>query len=522
MRQLKKIICDNSYKNNHKANKMKKSLLTFAAAAATVFTGMANEYTFVFDGTNDMGGLTRQTSTKQADLTFAESFALSEEGVDLSIKNISDKGIGFALINAGGMNAGLCVFSSLSVPMTPEISLTVPGGKITSVVLNMSGSGLTSLDIPFNGKELECSYENSLGTWTWSDTEGAETVTCSWVNSYYARYIHSIKVVYTPDLGGKQACGLSFAYDAVEAVLGESFTAPHLSNPNKLDVTWTSSDENVASVDQAGKITLIGGGKTVITASTEGNDEFAAGNAKYELDVIPSASNIAQLLEYAPGLYDRVKVNFPATVNFANGSIAFVTDAEGNAACFDDIRNRNSTSTATTTLYSVGQVIPAGWIATNATIYESVIWEGIPSKPTEKVSVEYPRVTSVTPEDTDRVVILENVTFQTRTAEGMTKAYGTTPDGTTYEFQDTYNVASKAAGTYDVTGVVRYSKRGSTVYFYIAPIAYAVSEGSSVEFEAAEAAEARYYNLRGEEIAEPESGVYVKVVNGKSTKVIKK
>lgn len=500
---------------------MKKTLLTLAAVAATAVTGLANEYKFVFDGDNDMGGLTRQTSTKQADLTFTDSFSLSEEGINLTVKKISEKGIGFALINAGGTNAGLCVFSSFTVPITPEISLTVPNGKITSVKLTMSGSGLASLDIPFNGVELEGESENSLVSWTWNDAAGVETVSCTWQNSYYARYIHSIEVVYTPDLGGKEECGLSFSSNSYDAVLGEAFTSPTLINPNHLSIAWSSSDEKVATVDAEGKVNLIGRGTTVITAATEGNESYAPGNAKYELCVIPTASNIVELLENAPALYDRVKVTFPATVNFANGSIAFVTDTEGNAACFDDIRNRNSTSTSTITLYKVGQVIPAGWIATNATIYESVIWEGIPEKPSETVDVTYAKVTSVTPADADRVVTLENVTFTTRTAEGTTKAFGTTPDGASYEFQDTYNVASKPAGTYDVTGVVRYSKRGSTVYFYIAPISYEVSQGSKVENVEINEDNARYYNLHGVEVADPISGPYIKVVNGKSKKIFK-
>lgn len=500
---------------------MKKTLLTMAAVAMSALTGLANEYTFVFDGTNDMGGLTRQESTKEADLTFAESFSLSEEGVDLSIKNTSDKGIGFALINAGGLNAGLCVFSSFSVPMSPEISLTVPGGKITTVSLTMSGSGLTSLDIPFNGTLLECDYENSLATWTWQDAEGAETVACTWQNSYYARYIHSIRVVYTPNLGGKQECGLSFAEKSVDAIFGEPFTGQQLSNPNNLNISWSSSDESVASIDSDGNITLNALGNTVITASTEGNDEFAAGNAKYELIVLPSASNIAELLEYAPNLYDRVKVNFPMTVTFGSGSIAFVVDSEGNAACVDDLRNRNSTSTTAVTIYKAGQVIPAGWIATNATLYESVIWEGLPEKSTETVEVEYPKVASVTPADADKVVTLLNVTFENGTPEGNTKAFGTTPDGTSYEFQDTYSVSSKPSGTYDVTCVVRYSKMGSTVYFYLAPIAYAESQGSAVGSLDVDNGAISYFDLQGKEVKNPQKGMYIKIANGKASKIIK-
>ncbi|MDE7408428.1 MAG: Ig-like domain-containing protein [Muribaculaceae bacterium] len=386
-----------------------------------------------------------------------------------------------------------------------------------SVKLTMSGSALSSLDIPFNGKGIESVNENSLFTWTWSDTEGTENVICTWNNTYYQRYIHSIDVVYIPDLGGKEACGLSYPSSEYDAILGEDFSSPVLDNPNQLEVSWTSSDEAVATVDSEGKVTLAGRGTTTITASTEGNDDFAAGHAKYTLTVIPCASSISELLEYAPDQYDRVKVNFPATVNFASGSIAFVTDAEGKAACFDNITNRNSTSTSSTTIYAVGQVIPAGWIATNATIYESVIWEGKPEKVTETVEVTYPEVSSVTPADVNRVVILKDVTFTTHTAEGNTKAYGTTPDGTSYEFQDTYGTAGKSAGTYNVTCVVKYSKRGTTEYFYMAPIDYsnAVSAVSSIS----SATDEEYYNLNGVRVANPDNGIYIKVSNGKTTKV---
>lgn len=503
---------------------MKKTLLSIAAIAASVMTGWSNEYTFVFDGNNDLGGLTRQTTTNPNELTFSEGLSLNEEGVELSVKNTATTGMGFALVNTGGTNSGILVYASMAkdTSMTPEITMTVPNGKITEAKLYMSGVSLNTLDIDFNGEKIESTNEGGLYSWTWSSKEGTETLSMSWENNFSSRYIHKIELSYSPDLGGKQECGLSFPVKTYEAILGEDFIAPSLENPNNLDVVWSSSNENVASIDQAGKLTLVNAGTTIITASTEGNDEYAAGNAKYKLTVIPTASNIAQLLEYAPEVYDRVKVNFPATVNFANGSFAYVTDAEGNAACFDDLRNRNSTSTSAITIYSVGQVIPAGWIATNATIYESVIWEGLPEKSTETVEVEYTNVDAVTPADADRVVILKDVTFETRTPEGFTKAFGTTPNGTRYEFQDTYNVASEPAGTYDVTCVVKYSKRGNTEYFYLAPIAYKEAEVSRVGALEAKEGEACYYDLSGKKSSNPKAGVYVKVINDKATKVIVK
>ncbi|MDE5871290.1 MAG: Ig-like domain-containing protein [Muribaculaceae bacterium] len=407
--------------------------------------------------------------------------------------------------------------------MTPQITLTIPNGKITGAKLYLSGTALISLDIDFNGVAKESVFENGIYSWSWSDKDGSESLSIQWVNNFSSRFIHKIELTYTPDLGGKLESGLSFSAKEYEAILGENFSSPTLRNPNKLDVSWSSSNDAVATVDDKGKVTLEGRGKVTITASTAGNDEYAAGNAKYELNVIPSASNITELVEYAPGLYDRVKVNFPATVTFAQYSIAFVTDSEGKAACFDDIRNRNSTSTTPTTIYSVGQVIPAGWIASNATMYESVIWEGLPDKSTETVEVTYPKVNSVTPADADRVVILKNVTFKTQTAEGNSKAFGTTPDGTSYEFQNTYDTSSRSAGTYDVTCVVRYSKRGSTEYFFLAPIAYSEPSDPSVVVEGLNADKpASFFDLQGNRIATPDNGIYIKVTDGKTQKIIVK
>lgn len=502
---------------------MKKALLSITALALTAVMSTANEHTLVFDGENDMYGIPRQTTTDVNSLEFVPEISFTEAGIDFSIKKVSETGYGFALINAGGNNAGLCVYSGLKseTSITPQITLTVPNGKISAVKFYMSAAvALHALSLDFNGKEVDSEKEGSLYYWAWSDAEGTETVTIEWNNTYYARYIHYIEVTYTRDLGGKQESGLAFSENAVEGIIGEEFTPPVLSNPNNLPLTWTSTDENVATVDADGAVTLVGSGKTVITVATPGNDLYAEGNARYELHVIPMADNLVGMLEVAPEVYDRVKVNCPLTVTFANGAFAFVLDPDGNAGYINDIRNQGSTSTTGITIYKVGEVIPAGWIATNATIYGSAVWEGIPDDVTESVEVEYPVVESVTPEDVDRVVILEKVTFTGSTASGNTKAYGTTPDGTCYEFQDTYNAKIYPAGTYDVTCIVRYWKAGSTVYFYLAPIAYEESKESGIGRVEADSAGARYFNLHGIETTVPQPGVYVKVSGGRVSKVV--
>ena len=77
------------------------------------------------------------------------------------------------------------------------------------------------------------------------------------------------------------------AYSPTEksVVLGETFTAPTLSNPHKVTVTYSSSNTSVATVNSQGTVTVVGAGNTTITASFAGNKEYLAGNASYKLTV---------------------------------------------------------------------------------------------------------------------------------------------------------------------------------------------------------------------------------------------
>ena len=72
----------------------------------------------------------------------------------------------------------------------------------------------------------------------------------------------------------------------VYATIGEEFTEPTLNNLKGLDVTFSSSDESVATVDKNnGKVTLKSAGLTYITATFAGNDNFNEFAVKYELRV---------------------------------------------------------------------------------------------------------------------------------------------------------------------------------------------------------------------------------------------
>lgn len=86
--------------------------------------------------------------------------------------------------------------------------------------------------------------------------------------------------------------GIKFTKTSAEADLngynGEAVAYGQLENPNNLSITYSSSNPYVATVDANGKVTLKSWGKTTITASYPGNDQYKPATTSYELNVINS------------------------------------------------------------------------------------------------------------------------------------------------------------------------------------------------------------------------------------------
>lgn len=87
---------------------------------------------------------------------------------------------------------------------------------------------------------------------------------------------------------GLPAPELSFPEESYSVNIGETFTAPTLTNPSNVTVTYSSSDENIALVDANTGEVLIGdeAGTVTITASFAGNSSYSANSASYELTVV--------------------------------------------------------------------------------------------------------------------------------------------------------------------------------------------------------------------------------------------
>ena len=113
-------------------------------------------------------------------------------------------------------------------------------------------------------------------------------------SSVFSCYASGQQPVYLYQAAGLPAANLSFAESSYTFTLGDAdytaFTGQTLTNPNNIsDITWTSSNTNLATVSD-GIITWIpdATGTTTITATFAGDDFFKAGSDSYTITVNPA------------------------------------------------------------------------------------------------------------------------------------------------------------------------------------------------------------------------------------------
>ena len=79
--------------------------------------------------------------------------------------------------------------------------------------------------------------------------------------------------------------GLAFAEASQTVYIGETLTAPTLTNPNNLSVTYSCDNTDVATVDANGNVTGVAAGTATITASFAGDNNYKAGSVSYTVTV---------------------------------------------------------------------------------------------------------------------------------------------------------------------------------------------------------------------------------------------
>lgn len=192
-----------------------------------------------------------------------------------------------------------------------ELILTAEGATLDVEGLTMSNQGaFTDYTVPITG------------------ATGNVKITFKGAGASKSRFFLDDVVVTATGAATKKAAGLEFSTTSATAVVGQPFTAPTLSNPNNLAVTYSSSDENVATVAADGTVTIKAAGTTTIKATSEETAEYYAGSTSYTLTVATTVDNIAAFKALADKTTAVLKLK-DAQVLYAYNNDMYVRDATG-------------------------------------------------------------------------------------------------------------------------------------------------------------------------------------------------
>lgn len=128
--------------------------------------------------------------------------------------------------------------------------------------------------------------------------------------------------IYKAEGKQKKSAGLKFSETTVDYELGTTFTAPTFTKATTAAVKFVSDNEEVATVNAEGVIAATGKeGKAVITATSEENDEFNAGNATctvyaYRMNVYKKATTVEAGKQYLIVAQRDKKTYYAAPVKY--------------------------------------------------------------------------------------------------------------------------------------------------------------------------------------------------------------
>lgn len=240
---------------------MKKTLLLLVSFLMTM-GAFADEVTFDFTGDSAYGMTLLSGSTNDYN---TDPFTCNEGNVTLTLNGNTR----WWAANGGNI---------LRFYKGSSMNIAVPSGNVvTSVVFDTKAGS---------------SFESAVGTYsngTWTGAANSVDITCNISKSNAG--ISKITVTYQAStVPVKKNPNLAFSEKEATATLGVDFVAPTLTKETTAAVTYSSSNEAVATVDATtDAVTVLALGETEITATAAENDEYAAGSAKYTLTVIAPA-----------------------------------------------------------------------------------------------------------------------------------------------------------------------------------------------------------------------------------------
>lgn len=233
-----------------------------------------SESTYTYDGTE------KKPTVSSVKLNDAE---LNATYYTVSYSNNTNAGDATVTVTGNGIykNAATKTFTIGKGTITLSYSAATAEGRIGETFTAPTLNNPSQVAVTYSSSNTEVATIGTDGTVTLKGP-GKTTITATFAgNDNYA----SATASYELTVGKQQEAGLSWTDEGMEYYIGDYWYGPRLNNPNKLKVKYESSDEDVATIDEDGVVTVLGVGDTWIMAIFEGNDEYEPQTVRYRLFV---------------------------------------------------------------------------------------------------------------------------------------------------------------------------------------------------------------------------------------------
>ena len=329
---------------------------------------------------------------------------------------------------------------------------------------NSSASANTKQNIFVGDEAVSDETTGAQGTNYFTIADGKQAAGTIYVIKVTSKHNNQIKTIkiWKKGSGTKQAADITWSKSSATVTIGANDNVfPTLNNPNGLTVSYASSKEDVATVNENGQVTLVAAGSTKISAIFEGNDSYEASTVSYTLTVkeaeIPSqettVANVAALNALQNG--DAFTYTSDVLVVYLNGKYAYIKDDTGSSLIFDN-------GTTKLANLAIGKKVAANWngkVSVYNNLFEAVPDAVLAVTSDAAVEVTYPEaaITDVVAANMNQIVVLKGVAYTALNGKNFTISKGGV-DVKGYNQFGLEIAAPEESKSYDITGVISVYK----------------------------------------------------------------